>query len=76
MKVLTGVADTVLISATMLLESMPPERNAPSGTSDISWLLTARASVSRKASAASASDHGNTATDAGSQYRRTVTAPS
>ena len=51
----------------MLLESMPPERKAPSGTSDISWLRTARVSASRNASAASASDHGSTATAAGSQ---------
>ena len=44
-----------VMSATMALESMPPERNAPSGTSDIIWRATARPSVSRSAAAASAS---------------------
>ena len=67
LKVFTGWDETRLISATMLLESMPPERNAPSGTSDISWPVTARCSASRRAAAASASVQARGATAAGSQ---------
>ena len=44
-----------VMSATIALESMPPDRNAPSGTSDIIWRATARPSVSRSAAAASSS---------------------
>ncbi len=54
-KVLTGVELTSLISATTVLESMPPERNAPSGTSDISRTRTASRSISSTRSPASAS---------------------
>ena len=41
LKLLTGCDDASLISATIELESMPPDRNAPNGTSAISWLTTA-----------------------------------
>ena len=35
----TGCDDTSAMSATIVLESIPPLRNAPSGTSLIRWLL-------------------------------------
>ena len=44
------------IAATIELESMPPDRNAPSGTSLISRLFTAREKRSRKPSTASSSE--------------------
>ncbi len=43
-KVLTGPAPARLISATTALESMPPLRNAPSGTSLIIRRRTASSS--------------------------------
>ena len=48
LKLLTGCSDASLMKATMVLESMPPDRNAPSGTSAIIWLTVARRSASRK----------------------------
>ena len=36
----TGCVDSMAIAATTALESIPPDRNAPSGTSLIRWLLT------------------------------------
>ena len=44
--------------ATSALESSPPERNTPSGTSDIRWLFTANSSCSRSPSTASLKDFG------------------
>ncbi len=41
--------------ATTIDESMPPDRNAPSGTSDISRTLTASSTVARTRSIASPS---------------------
>jgi len=52
-KVFTGLADSLAISPTTMLESMPPERNAPSGTSLIMRSRTASVSFSRNASEAS-----------------------
>ena len=53
-KVFTGFDDCACISATMVDESMPPDRKAPSGTSaTICWPMALRssASSSRMASA-------------------------
>ena len=63
------------MKATTALESMPPERNAATGTSPIIWLATARLSASLSASTASGSVHARRGTRATSQYRSTVTAP-
>jgi len=54
-KVFTRVDDIWLINATTALESMPPDRNAPSGTSDIRRTRTASRSNSMARSPASAS---------------------
>ncbi len=67
LKLLTGCRDASLMKATMLLESMPPDRNAPSGTSAIIWLTVARRSAARSASAASSSSHARTGVAAASQ---------
>ena len=69
LNVLTGPSepDASVINPTMELESMPPDRKAPSGTSDIIWLSTARPSVSRSESAASSSLHVRSSTSAASQ---------
>ena len=40
-KVFTGLVESLLITATILLESTPPLKNAPNGTSDINLRLTA-----------------------------------
>ena len=48
--VFTGRSDARLIKATTVLESTPPERNAPRGTSDIICEETAAARVSRSSS--------------------------
>jgi hypothetical protein len=55
-KVLTGELLTSLIRATTVEESTPPERNAPSGTSDISRTRTASRRISRTRSPASSSE--------------------
>ena len=52
-QVFTGSGDTRAIVATTALESTPPERNAPSGTSDMSRSLTE--SSSRRLSSLTAS---------------------
>ena len=49
--------------------------NAPRGTSDIIWAVTARDSASRSADAASSSLQLRTGTEAGSQYRSIFTEP-
>ena len=54
-KVRTGRADSACISATTVEESMPPERNAPSGTSDSRRSLTASRRSASSAPSASAS---------------------
>ena len=64
------------MKAAMALESMPPDRKTPSGTSDIIWRSTAVASASRTARAASSSVHARTGVSATSQYRSTRTVPS
>jgi hypothetical protein len=51
--VFTGRDDSDCISATTVLESMPPERKAPTGTSESIWSRTA--SVSRFSSSSTAS---------------------
>src|SRR5262245_49149572 len=77
LNVLTGGDDDdLLISATIELESMPPERNAPSGTSAMSCRSTAVWSADLNASAASASVQSRSCTSAASQYRCTVACPS
>ncbi len=53
-KVRTGRAAFLCISATTMDESTPPDKKAPSGTSDIMRASTARASESRSSSFASA----------------------
>ena len=55
------------MNAAIALESMPPDRNTPSGTSDIIWRSTAVARASRTACAASASVHARTGVSAASQ---------
>ena len=55
------------MNATMALESMPPDRNTPSGTSDIICESTARPNVVRSASIASSSRQSRSATSAASQ---------
>ncbi len=67
LKLFTGCEEASLISATIELESMPPDRNAPSGTSAISWRSTAFLSAARNASAASSSFHSFSGTSAASQ---------
>ena len=51
-KVLTGRDDCFCMSATMVDESMPPDRNAPSGTSAI--ICPATAVVSKDSSSSTA----------------------
>ena len=48
LKLLTGCGDASLISATIELESMPPERNAPSGTSAIIWRTRPAAALAQR----------------------------
>ena len=55
------------MKATMALESMPPDRNTPSGTSDIICASTTRVIVLRRASTASASLQSFSGTSAASQ---------
>ena len=55
-KVFTGPPDRRDISATTLLESTPPERNAPSGTSLTRCDRTASSSTSCSCARASSSD--------------------
>ena len=76
LKVLTGCVDASLINATSVLESSPPDRNAPIGTSAISWLATTLRKAARSAPIASSSLHARIGTSAASQYRCTVTSPS
>jgi len=54
-QVFTGSEECCAIMLTTLLESTPPDRNAPSGTSEMRWLLTAALSRSRSSTQASAS---------------------
>ena len=52
-KVLIGLADCVCINATTVLESTPPDKNAPKGTSaTICWRM---ASLARASNASTAS---------------------
>ena len=69
LKVLTEPAplDASVIKPTMALESIPPDKNAPSGTSDIICPATARPSASRSADAAASSVHVRAGTEATSQ---------
>ena len=53
--VLTGEPVARAMQATTIEESTPPERNAPSGTSDISRSCTAFSTVARTRAAASRS---------------------
>ena len=55
------------MNATIALESMPPERNTPSGTSLIICDATAFRIAARIASTASSSVHVRMGTDAASQ---------
>ena len=55
MKVRTGSGDTSAISETTIAESMPPERRAPSGTSEARRLRTAAVTSSRTRSSHSSS---------------------
>jgi hypothetical protein len=67
LKLFTGWEDASLISATIELESMPPDRNAPNGTSAINCRTTAVRSAALNASAASSSCHSFNGTEAASQ---------
>ena len=67
LKLFTGCEVAWLMNATSELESMPPDRKAPSGTSAISWPSTARRKALRSASVASWSLHSRNGTSAASQ---------
>ena len=54
-KVFTGVEECRAISAVTTEESIPPDRNAPKGTSDISLILTASESSAFRRSLSSGS---------------------
>ena len=70
-KVFTGRSLAACISATTVLESSPPDRNAPSGTSDtIAWRTASDSVVSSAASAAAASS--SVAASAGSAVARSA----
>ncbi len=74
--VFTGRDEASAISPTTTLESTPPERNAPSGTSLIMCEVTASFSTARSASAASAADPVNVSSAPTAQYRFTSARPS
>ena len=55
-KVLTGPGETACMADTIVVESMPPERKAPTGTSATSRRSTAERSSRSSSSTASCSD--------------------
>jgi hypothetical protein len=74
--VTTGRGETAAIAATTALESTPPDRNAPSGTSAIIRSLTASEKIASNCSSHAASRRGGTARYVGFQYSSVVTRPS
>ncbi len=78
-KVLTGSLVCKVMDATTELESIPPLKNAPSGTSEISRNRTDSSKSSRKRSHASASVNPGAASSTGTgscQYRPCSILPS
>ena len=74
-KVLTGVDIRSAINATMIEESIPPLRNAPSGTSAISCRLTTRPSSSRACAITSGSLSSHFGSKSSCHQRETCGAP-
>src|SRR3990172_3034894 len=71
-QVLTGSFDSPAIIATTALESTPPDKNAPSGTSEMSRTRTASRNRSINSAFASASLIGPVVANGKSQYSRGV----
>src|SRR5687767_15823032 len=74
-KVLTGCEDSCAISATTVEESTPPERKAPSGTSEIILRLVDSRSSRVVSSMASSSPMSIFFEKSGRQYRRVSISP-
>src|SRR3990172_4968257 len=74
-KVRIGVDDAWAIKATTVLESMPPLRKAPIGTSLTMWQRTASVSCPRRRSIHSGSDTLASGANRRFQYRDTTGSP-
>ncbi len=74
--VFTGWLENFCIKPTMIVESIPPERNAPKGTSATICSRTASESVSLKSAISSSGDRSTSLFQSGSQYRSRCMFPS